>query len=331
MSPFPACSREVIYSAPKGDGGVNKQMNSRLNQMPDGRRLARAAARTFAACLLACLMSGAAVAYTLVMRGGRRVEIPEGFRLAGTTLTYETAPGVGVTLPLDHIDIEATERANAEPAGSFLRRARGETSGATTPQPPPPADGPPRGAVRTVTNRDLEAARRARVESERAYEQRRRELGLPSAEEMRRRDEREEEVMREVARQKAEEDAAAERDRRARNDELQREMSLLEADDYYARRSAELYVDPSGYFSSGVLTVVTDGRPFYGRRFPPTLRRPPFGSSRAAGFGGFGTFGARHRPRVRHGAALGFHVNGGTRAAVGFRYRGFQGRPARRR
>src|SRR5215207_1470304 len=110
-------------------------MNSRLNKVLDGRRLARAAARTFAACLLACLMSGAAVAYTLVMRGGRRVEIPEGFRLAGSALTYETAPGVGVTLPLDHIDIEATERANAEPAGSFLRRARGETQRGVTPQP----------------------------------------------------------------------------------------------------------------------------------------------------------------------------------------------------
>ena len=305
-------------------------MNSRLNYRLDGRRLARAAARPFAVCLLACLMSGAAVAYTLVMRGGRRVEIPEDFRPTRTTLTYETAPGVGVTLPLDHIDIEATERANDEPAGSFLRRARGETGQDADPQPPPAA-GPQRRAVRTVTNRDLEDARRARVESERAYEQRRKELGLPSAEEMRRRDEREEDVMREVARQRAEEDAAAERYRRAQSDELQREMSLLDAEDYYARRSAELSVDPSGHYSSGVLTVVTGGRPFYGRRFPPSLRRSPFGSSRPVGFGAFGAFGARHRPRVRHGAASGFGAGGGTRAVVGFRYRGFQGQPARRR
>lgn len=288
-----------------------------------GRRLVRAAARLFAPCLLACLLCGAAAAYTVVMRGGRRVEIPGGFELTRTSLTYEAAPGVSVTLPLDHIDVEATERANGEPAGSFLRRVR---AGARQTGSPPVAPA----ARRTITNRDLEEVRRARVESERDYERRRKELGLPSAEEMRLHEERETEHMRELSRQKAAEDAAAERERRAREDELRAEMLLLDAEDYNARRPAESSGDYLDYYSSGV-TVITNGRPHYGRRFPPTFRRTPFGSSRHAGFGAFGPFGTRRRPPVRHGVGAGFGVNGGTRGVVGFRYRGFGGRPAGRR
>ncbi|MCA1615814.1 MAG: hypothetical protein LC800_17275 [Acidobacteria bacterium] len=294
-----------------------------------GRRLVRAAARLFAPCLLACLLCGAVAAYTVVMRGGRRVEIPGGFELTRTSLTYEAAPGVSVTLPLDHIDVEATERANDEPPGSFLRRVRGGAGPGRARQTGSPAVAPG-GARRTITNRDLEAVRRARVESERDYERRREELGLPSAEEMRLHEERETEHMRELSRQKAAADAAAERERRARDEELQAEMFLLDAEDYNARRLAEPSGDYSGYYSSG-LTVITGGRPYYGRRFPPTFRRPPFGSSRPAGFGAFGPFGARRRPPARHGAFAGFGVNGGTRGVVGFRYRGFGGRPAGRR
>ena len=294
----------------------------------DGRRLARAAARLFAPCLLVCLLSGVATAYTVVMRGGRRVEIPAAFELTSTTLTYEAAPGVSVSLPLDHVDVEATERANGEPAGSFLRRARGETGQGATRQTTPAA-ATTRAPLRTVTNRDLEAVRRARVESERDYERRRKELGLPSAEEMRRHEERETEHMRELARQKAEEDAAAERYRRARRDEWQREFYLPDAEDYYDRLPAESFGNSYDYFSPGAITVVTTGRPFYARRFPSSLRTSPF--SRPQGFGAFGTFGAGHRPRVRRGVSVGIGVNGGTRAVVGFGRRGFRGHPAGRR
>lgn len=292
-----------------------------------GRRLARGAARFLAPCLLACLLCGVAAAYTVVMRGGRRVDIPGEFKLTRTTLTYETAPGVAVTLPLDHVDVEATERANGEPAGSFLRRAQIGT-GALRQEVTEAA--PVRAARRTITNRDLETVRRARVQSERDYERRRTELGLPSAEEMRRHEERDTEHMRELARQKAVEDAAAERQRRARDDYRQAETFALNADEYDSRRhAADLYDDSSGYFALDALTVVVDGRASYGRRFPPSFRTSPRASSRGAGFGTWGRFGAWHRPRGRHGA--GFGVNGGTRGVVGFRWRGAQGRPAGRR
>ena len=73
--------------------------------------------RALVALLLACAFASAAAAYTLVMRGGRRVEVPERFLLTETTLTYETAPGISVTLQLAHVDIAATERENREARG----------------------------------------------------------------------------------------------------------------------------------------------------------------------------------------------------------------------
>src|ERR1700682_1542446 len=64
----------------------------------------------------------AASAYTIVMRGGKRIEIPSKFLLTNTTLTYEAAPGIQITLQLAAIDIPATEKANNETAGALLRR-----------------------------------------------------------------------------------------------------------------------------------------------------------------------------------------------------------------
>jgi hypothetical protein len=330
--------------------------------------LARVASRAAALCLLVCLTSGAASAYTIVMRGGRRVEVPDAFRVSRTTLTYEAAPGINITLPLDHIDVEATERANSEPAGSFLRRAQVAATGqdaaarhaaqaATTRQtgrdaatgqgaPAPPATGSvaPRAAVRTLTNRDLEPARRARVESELKYERRREELGLPSAEEMRRRDEREAEFMHELAQRKAAEDAEFESYRRALAAGLLTDLSALDAEnDYLRRRLSEQQLDGSaGYFTSGGVAIIAGGWPFGGRRiFAPTLRtRPsfresPFAPLHPANLGARGLFGGRHGGRgPRVGASVGVGVRGvvgGTRAGVRPVRRGSPGRFSRRK
>jgi hypothetical protein len=117
----------------------------------------------------------AASAYTVVMRNGRKVEIPNTFTLTKSTLTYETAPGIQVTIQLASIDIAATERLNGQAAGSFLATAAERKALA-------PIQTPRTTAARSVTNRDLEIYRRARIESERQ----RQELGLPSAEERQR-------------------------------------------------------------------------------------------------------------------------------------------------
>ena len=62
-------------------------------------------------------------AYTVVMRDGRRVEIPNEFTVTNSTLTYAVSNGFQVTIQLNAVDIAATERANNEGHGSLLRKA----------------------------------------------------------------------------------------------------------------------------------------------------------------------------------------------------------------
>src|SRR5687768_11854809 len=131
--------------------------------------------RLLVASFLLIFTATAASAYTVVMRNGRRVEIPNSFTLTKSTLTYETAPGIQVTLQLTTIDIAATERVNGLAAGTFLNLA-------SKPEAPAPAQPQRPTATRSITNKDVEVYRRARIESERQ----RQELGLPSVEERRR-------------------------------------------------------------------------------------------------------------------------------------------------
>ena len=142
------------------------------------RRLRREASRiVFVACLM-LLFVITANAYTVVMRNGRRVEIPEHFVVTKTTLTYEVSPGIQITLLMAAIDIPATEKTNNEPSGSLLRR---EGAGQRE-----QAAGPVSSiAARTITNRDLQTSMRRRRDSEVAYEARRKQLGLPTLEESR--------------------------------------------------------------------------------------------------------------------------------------------------
>ncbi|HKP81692.1 MAG TPA: hypothetical protein VJT69_06730 [Pyrinomonadaceae bacterium] len=117
-------------------------------------------------------------AYTVVMRDGRRVEIPNEFTVTNSTLTYDVGNGIQITMQLNTVDIAATERANGQAQGSFLMKA--------TPPKVPVAPVPQPAAQRSITNTDLEKFRRARVEGENEYEKRRQEQGLPSMEERRR-------------------------------------------------------------------------------------------------------------------------------------------------
>ena len=111
-------------------------------------------------------------AYTVVMRDGRRVEIPNEFTVTNSTLTYDVGNGLQVTIQLNTVDIAATERANGGSQGSLLQRA-------TAPAVPVEPQTRRTNAGRTVTNADLEKFRQDRV----VNENRRKELGLPSLEE----------------------------------------------------------------------------------------------------------------------------------------------------
>lgn len=131
--------------------------------------------RLLVASFLLIFTATAASAYTVVLRNGRRVEIPNTFTLTKSTLTYETAPGIQVTIQVASIDMAATERLNGQATGSLL-------AAAAEPKAPAPVQTPRTTAARSITNKDLEVYRRARIEGERQ----RQELGLPSAEERRR-------------------------------------------------------------------------------------------------------------------------------------------------
>src|SRR5215212_10818165 len=115
----------------------------------------------FVAVFLALTVS-AVNAYTVVMRDGRRVEIPNEFTVTNSTLTYEVSNGFQVTIQLNTVDIAATERANREPTGSLLKKAAAPV---VDPKPQPQTR-----AGRSITNNDLEVYRKARVENELAYE-----------------------------------------------------------------------------------------------------------------------------------------------------------------
>jgi hypothetical protein len=147
-----------------------------LNLSPTNESHLRSALRNLTATvllLLACAVTTSA--YTLVFRDGRRMEIPSEFAVTRTTLTYEISPGFSKTMQVILIDVAATERANNEAPGSFFKH---KEEAVVDNQSTPPAS-------RTVTNRDLAAVRQRRIESEQAYETRRKELGLPTVEETR--------------------------------------------------------------------------------------------------------------------------------------------------
>ena len=84
------------------------------------RKLMLAATRLLAAAFVVVLVAVAACAYTIVLRDGRRVEIPAQFSATKATVTYEVSPGLQVTLQMAAIDVSATELANGEQPGGLL-------------------------------------------------------------------------------------------------------------------------------------------------------------------------------------------------------------------
>lgn len=199
-----------------------------------------------------------ASAYTVVMRDGRRVEIPNNFTVTESTLTYEVSNGIQVTLQLSTVNVAATERANGEPSGSFLTRA-------TTPVPPLEAAPQRQPARRSITNADLERYRRTRVEGEQAYERNRKELGLPSPEERRH-------------------EAAAIQERTLEQVRNMRKQQELEQEALWRARADLLRAQMEASGSQ------FDNQRFIGN-YPWTFGGFPLdGVSFGAGFGGFGRF-----------------------------------------
>jgi hypothetical protein len=191
----------------------------------------------FAVVFLALTVS-AVNAYTLIMRDGRRVEIPNEFTVTNSTLTYDVGSGIQVTMQLNTVDIAATERANGEVRGAFLNKANAPKV-QSTPQTRPTS------ARRSITNADLEKYRQARVENEKLYEERRQELGLPSMEDRQREvAEIQERTLEQVRSMRAQEEAYW----RSRADAMRAEMAASEAQLGFRQQPAEI---PWSYSSFG--------------------------------------------------------------------------------
>jgi hypothetical protein len=268
------------------------------------KQLAR---RFVASSFLILFFVGTVSAYTVVMRGGKRIEIPSKFFVTTTTLTYEAGPGIQITLQLAAIDIPATEKANNETAGALLRRMNAPPEDLSAQnlnaknQPSLP------GARRTITNRDLESALMRRRQSELAYEKRRQELGLPSVAESRRRAEAESvEIRSELERTRLAENES-EAYWRARASALRTEIAAVDAELDYVRARLEDSPFPltSGFTSVSVFPFTSPsillgnvgfGRSFFGGGLPhhPSPHSvPQFGPPVTArvGFGGGATRG----------------------------------------
>src|SRR5437588_9045993 len=213
-----------------------------------------------------------ASAYTLVLRNGQRLEIPSEFTLTKTTLTYEISPGFNKTMQLILIDVTATERAKKEAPVSFYKHTD-ESPVAVQPAPQ---------ATRTLTNRDLAAVRQRRIESEQAYETRRKELGLPTVEETRRRQEEEGTALRAQIREENIGKAREESYWRGRARELRSEIATVDTQINYLRGRL-------GEFNENSLShpVLTDVYPIWPRttrqsRGWPSYTNAPFGYPRGA-------------------------------------------------
>lgn len=267
------------------------------------RRVAR---RIVSVSAVICLLVGAANAYSVMMLSGRRVEIPSVFVVTPSTLTYEVTAGIQITIPMAVIDIPATEKANHEDPGSLLSRA---TTGAG--QLIVQSMGEPQKASsvrRTITNRDLETLKRRRQESEAAYEDKRKQQGLPTLEESRKR-------------------AAAEFDL-ATSELAQKRNAEKQTEDYWRARATALRTDMAAVDSElNYIRVRIDEIPFatpsWGASFSSVGSIVAFGSFRGSGhyggnsFGNFGggrSFRGQMRPSVYVAPSYGPQL----RARVGF-------------
>ena len=278
----------------------------------------RAAGRIVSVSATILLLVVVANAYTVIMHGGRRVEIPSRFVVTPATLTYEVTEGIQITIPVAAIDIPATEKANHELPGSLLGRAKWAKA-----ESPVAKDGREKqtassGGRRTITNRDLETIMRRRQESETAYEGKRKQLGLPSLEESRKRAAAEFDLVTTELAQKRIAESESEDYWRARAAELRSEMAALDAELNYIR--AELdegsFAMPFGawegsFTSQGSIGALGNFRGTGIFRGSGNFRGRPFGN-----FAGGRSFRGQvtHRPNVYIAPPYGPQV----RARVGF-------------
>jgi hypothetical protein len=274
-------------------------------------RILSVLARLALVSILLGALANAATAYTLVFRDGHQIKVSSVFALTSTTFTYEAAPGINQTLQLILIDVPATERANNEAPGSFFKHATPEVASASRPAA--------RRAARTLTNRDLETIRQRRIKSEKEYDQRRIELGLPSVEESRRQQALAEESTLALARERAVAEANNEAYWRSRASALRNEIVTVDAEINYLRGrlgSVNQFPLTTQSFVTGAIVV---GPPFGGRF---SMGQPGAGRMGAAPAGPLSNMGSVALRPSRPAAGFGFRP-GTFGSAFGFPLLGY--------
>lgn len=261
------------------------------------------------AALLVFLLPVAADAYTLVLRNGRQVNVPGDFKVTNAAVIYETSPGFYVTVWLTNVDTAATEKANAEPAGSFIKRINqrpNETVATTT----EPVKAESLHAQRVITNRELEPLRLKREAQEAEYERTRRARGMPSKEELRQRIEEQDQRLRELTLQMQTERAEAEAE------SLRSEVFNVRRELDYLRLSQQTGTYVNVYAPPSYDSYYT---PYY---YAPPARfnnRFPFGRRDGFGRGHFGTHAPAAVPVLPYTPGQGntFYVPGGPHSNEG--------------
>ena len=213
-----------------------------------GAYVRRVLLKSAATVLLIFIFTTVAGAYTLVFRSGQRIEIPDEFTVTRNTVTYELAPGFNKTIWVSLIDVPATERANKEAPGSFFKHKQDpndppQTAPQQASQQAPQQPSQP--AVRTLTNDDLVAFRQRRIESEKAYEKRRLELGLPTVAETRMRQQQDEMAFRDQVRNRKASEKREEAYWRSRARELRTEIAAVDYQINYVRSRVKELDDSS--------------------------------------------------------------------------------------
>lgn len=233
--------------------------------------------KVLSAVLFVALTAFTASAYTVVMRDGRRVEIPNDFSVTSSTLTYQAGQDIQITIQLNTVNIAATERANGEGAGALLLRASAPSKAA-----PAPVQTRPR-AQRSVTNHDLEVYRRAREQSEQDYEKRRKELGLPSKEERRQEAAEIQDRTREQLLSMRAQEESEEQYWRSRATPLRTDMAAARAQIDFLRRRIDEIAAANSFGLSSATPFGTVGTPFGTFPFQTGISSGVFGPSLIGG------------------------------------------------
>lgn len=101
-------------------------------------------------------------AYTIVLRGGDRVDIGEFYWLSGSRMTWVTAQGERRAVELGQIDLDATSRHNGEAVSAFIDRAIRRESAITVPGAAPAPGAESEAEAITITTADLAPLREER-------------------------------------------------------------------------------------------------------------------------------------------------------------------------